>query len=87
MADPAYAAKARARGRQICAVMNSDPAIIAKRNVIQKARMRELYQDPAYRARKGCLPPMTPDERRLYKKLTRNGAARADALRVMGKAQ
>ena len=85
MADPLYAERERQRVRDLCDRMQDDPAIVAKRIANQRAAMERLARDPAWRARMGWLPPMTPDEKRLYRKLTTNGATRADALKVMGK--
>jgi len=43
-----------------------------------------MWQRPEYRAKHPrLLPPMRPDQRRLYKHLRDKGATRPDALRVV----
>lgn len=84
--DPAFAAWASEHGKKLCAMMHADPAIAARRRERVLAAAKRNYADPDFRARVGCLPPMTAEEKRLYHKLTSNGATRADALKVLGKA-
>jgi len=45
---------------------------------------KAMWQRPEYRAKHPrLLPPMRPDQRRLYKHLRDKGATRPDALRVV----
>lgn len=57
---------------------------MARSRAVRSEKMRALWQDPEYRAKHPrLLPPLRPDQRRLYKHLRDKGATRPDALRVV----
>lgn len=82
-ADPAYAERQRQRCKDLCDMMATDPRIVAKQRANHKAAMTRLLADPAHRARMGFLPPMSPDDRRVYNNLRRLGVERNEALKVL----